>query len=190
MCVRAARVPHAPRRAARTGATRVSMHGGGGGGGSWSTLRSFSRDGKVAQQKLAPGTVGRIGRFARPYKRSIGIFLVTVVVDALLKVSIPVMFGWIVTAITQQQRTTVTVLAGIVAFVYLADTIITLVGRWYSARIGEGLIFDLRREVFSHVQRMPVAFFTRTQTGALISRLNNDVIGAQQAFTSTLSGVV
>ena len=166
------------------------MGGHGGGGGNWSTLRSFSRDGKVAQQKLAPGTVGRIGRFARPYKRWIGVFLTTVVVDALLKVSIPVMFGWIVTAITNQERSTVTILAIAVAVVYVADTAITLVGRWYSARIGEGLIYDLRRQVFAHVQRMPVAFFTRTQTGALISRLNNDVIGAQQAFTSTLSGVV
>src|SRR6478672_11065909 len=88
----------------------VSM-GGGGGGGNWSTLRSFSRDGAVAQQKLAPGTVGRIGSFARPYRRSIVLFLITVVADALMKVSIPVMFGWIVTAITKKESTTVTVLA-------------------------------------------------------------------------------
>src|SRR6478609_666748 len=162
----------------------------GGGGGNWSTLRSFSRDGKVAHQKLAPGTVGRIARFASPYRRFIVIFLITVLLDALLVVAQPVIFGQIVNAITAGNGPKITRLAILLAVIAVADTGITLVGRWYSSRIGEGLIYDMRSQVFAHVQRMPVAFFTRTQTGALISRLNNDVIGAQQAFTTTLSGVV
>lgn len=168
----------------------MSMNGGSHGGRSWRTLHSLSRDGSVAQAKLAPGTVGRIAGFARPYRSLLGVFLATVVLDALLGVSIPVLFGWIINAVTRGDRDTVILLALAAGAVVILRTAVTLLGRWCSSRIGEGLIYDMRSKVFAHVQRMPIAFFTRTQTGALISRLNNDVIGAQQAFTTTLSGVV
>ena len=165
-------------------------HGGGRGGVNRGTLRSMSRDSRVTQQKLAPGTVRRIWSFASPYRLSITLFLVTVVADALLVVASPVLFGRIVNAITHGQSRQITMDAILLAVIAVVDTSVTLVGRWFSSLIGEGLIYDMRSQVFAHVQRMPIAFFTRTQTGALISRLNNDVLGAQQAFTSTLSGVV
>ncbi len=165
----------------------MAMHGA----GPWSTLRSFSRDGSVARQSLAPGTVRRIARFASPYRRQILTFLVIVVLDAVLVVATPLLFKKIIDdGVTPGNGRVVTVLSLVVALLALADALLSLVQRWYSSRIGEGLIFDMRTRVYRHVLRMPVAFFTRTQTGALISRLNNDVIGAQQAFTSTLSGVV
>jgi ATP-binding cassette, subfamily B, bacterial len=161
-----------------------------GGGGNWSTLRSMSRDGAIASQKLAPGTVRRIGAFASPYRRLIALFLATVVLEALLVVAVPILFGRIINSVVAGDRNAVTRDALLVALIAVVSTVVGLVGRWYSSRIGEGLIYDMRSKVFAHVQRMPVAFFTRTQTGALISRLNNDVIGAQQAFTTTLSGAV
>src|SRR4051794_3589738 len=159
--------------------------------GGWSTLHSFRRDPSVTQQRLAPGTVRRITSYARPYSRSIAAFLVLVVVDAVLVIASPLLFRRIIDdGVAQGDRSLVIRLALIVALIAIVDSLIGLVMRLFSSRIGEGLIFDLRSQVFAHVQRMPVAFFTRTQTGALISRLNSDVIGAQQAFTSTLSGVV
>ena len=154
-------------------------------------MRSFSRDESVTEHKLAPGTVRRILGYARGYKALIIGFLLLLVVDSLLVVAQPLLFRRIVDdGITPGDATVVTVSALLVALLAVVDAIVGLVSRWQSARIGEGLIFDLRTEVFSHVQRQPVAFFTRTQTGALVSRLNSDVIGAQQAFTSTLSGVL
>jgi ATP-binding cassette subfamily B protein len=117
-------------------------------------------------------------------------FLLLVVVASVLTVVVPLLFGRIVEAISEQDRGAVIRLSLFAAGIAVAASLVGLVQRWYSARIGEGLIFDLRSQVFDHVQRQPVAFFTRTQTGALISRLNTDVIGAQQAFTSTLSGVL
>src|SRR3954471_8624237 len=159
--------------------------------GVWSTLHSFRRDPSVTQQRLAPGTVRRITGYAKPYWRAISMFLVLVVVDAVLVVASPLLFKRIIDdGVAQGDRGLVIRLALIVAIIAVVDSLIGLVMRLFSSRIGEGLIYDLRSQVFAHVQRMPVAFFTRTQTGALISRLNSDVIGAQQAFTSTLSGVV
>ncbi len=163
----------------------MSMHG------NYAAYSSFRKDPAVVGQRLAPGTVRRIAAFARPYRSWIALFLATVVIDAVLVVATPLLFKRIIDdGVTAGDSAVVVRLSLIVAAIAVADALLTLVGRWWSARIGEGLIYDLRTQVFAHVQRMPVAFFTRTQTGALISRLNSDVIGAQQAFTSTLSGVV
>jgi ATP-binding cassette subfamily B protein len=158
---------------------------------SWMTLRSFTRDGSVADKKLAPGTIRRVGGYARPYRRSIALFLVLTVIDALLVVATPLLLARLFDDGIEPKNTQVVVtLALIMAGLAVFDAGLALILRRYSARIGEGLIYDLRRQVFDHVQRMPLAFFVRTQTGALISRLNSDVIGAQQAFTTTLSSVV
>ena len=163
----------------------MSMHG------NYAAYSSFRKDPSVVGQRLAPGTVRRIASFARPYRLWITLFLITVVIDAVLVVATPLLFKRIIDdGVNAGDSAVVIRLSLIVAVIAVADSLLTLVGRWWSSRIGEGLIYDLRTQVFAHVQRMPVAFFTRTQTGALISRLNSDVIGAQQAFTSTLSGVV
>ncbi|WP_406055858.1 ABC transporter ATP-binding protein [Kribbella sp. NBC_00889] len=149
------------------------------------------QDSSVAGQKLAKGTLRRIARFAKPYRWYISVFLVLVILSAFMVIASPLLFKKIVDdGITKGNAGLVTALALVVALLAVVEAALGLMQRWFSARIGEGLIFDLRTKVFGHVQRMPVAFFTRTQTGALVSRLNNDVIGAQQAFTSTLSGVV
>ena len=140
---------------------------------------------------LAPGTLRRIVGFARPHKTSLLVFLALSTVSAFLTVATPVLAGRVVDAIVGRSGGTLVVgLATLIAVLAVSDAGIGLASRWQSSRIGEGLILDLRRAVFEHVQRMPVAFFTRTRTGALVSRLNNDVIGAQTALTSTLSGVV
>ena len=163
----------------------MSMHGG------WLTLRSFTRDSSVADTKLAPGTVRRIAGYASPYRLSIVAFLVLTVIDALLVVASPLILQRLIDdGVSAGDRQLVVFLALLVAGIAVVDAALSLFLRWYSSRIGEGLIYDLRSQVFGHVLTMPVAFFTRTQTGALISRLNNDVIGAQQAFTTTLSSVV
>ncbi len=129
--------------------------------------------------------------YAAPYKRLIAIFLTLVVVDAALLVAVPLALRKIIDdGVVPGDRSVVTGLACVVAAIAIVDGVLSLVQRWYSATIGEGLIYDLRTQVFAHVQRMPLAFFTRTQTGALVSRLNNDVLGAQQAFTNTLGAVV
>jgi ATP-binding cassette, subfamily B, bacterial len=161
------------------------------GGPNWMTLRSFSRDDSVKDVRLAPGTIRRIIDFARPYRGQVAVFLALVVIDALLVVATPLLLKTLVdNGVLRSDHFLVTVLALVVAGLAVFDAVFSLLQRWYSARIGEGLIYDMRSRVFAHVQRMPIAFFTRTQTGSLVSRLNNDVIGAQQAFTSTLSGVV
>jgi ATP-binding cassette subfamily B protein len=158
---------------------------------SWHMMRSYRRDDSVADRRLAPGTVRRILAFATPYRAKIAVFLVLVVLDALLVVVTPLLLKRLIDdGVTERDRGLVVLLAGLVAAVAIGEAGVMLAQRWYSSRIGEGLIYDLRTRVFSHVQRQPIAFFTRTQTGSLVSRLNNDVIGAQQAFTSTLSGVV
>lgn len=167
------------------------MSMGMGGAGPWQTYRSFTRDRSVAEQRISRATVRRILSFATPYRSLIGWFLLTLVIGSLLVVAQPLLFRRIVDqGITPGNSSVVTISAVLVLILALADAAIGLVGRWFSARIGEGLIYDLRTQVFGHVQAQPLAFFTRTQTGALISRLNSDVIGAQQAFTSTLGGVV
>ncbi|MBL7499027.1 ABC transporter ATP-binding protein [Frankia nepalensis] len=137
------------------------------------------------------GTVRRIAAFARPHRRQLAWFLLLSVVVAALAVATPLLAGRVVTAIVEGSETHVVVwLAAVIAAIAVAEAALGLVSRWLSASIGEGLILDLRTAVFDHVQRMPVAFFTRTHTGALVSRLNNDVIGAQRAFSDTLSGIV
>lgn len=162
-----------------------------GGGGPWQTYRSFTRDRSVAERSITKGTFRRIMVFAGPYKREIIWFLVTLVFTSLLVVAQPLLFRRLVDqGITADNASVVVVSALLVLLAAVVGAALGLVGRWFSARIGEGLIFDLRTQVFGHVERQPLAFFTRTQTGALISRLNSDVIGAQQAFTSTLGGVV
>src|SRR5215213_1901050 len=160
---------------------------------SWTMLRSIRDADEVNRHRLTRGTTKRIVRFARPYRRDIAVFLVTVVVAAVIGVATPVLAGHVVNAITTgggEAASQVVRLALMIAGLAVADAFLSLAQRWYASRIGEGIILDLRTQVYDHVQRMPVQFFTRTQTGALVSRLNNDVIGAQQAFTSTLSGVV
>ena len=168
----------------------LSMTGGMGGSG-WMTLRSYTRDSSVTRQRLTPGTVRRIARYARPYTADVVWLLVLVALGSVTAVANPVLLGAIIDRGVVPGRTGVVVwLAAAVAGLALAEAALQLAQRWFSSRVGEGLIYDLRSEVFDHVQRMPVAFFTRTQTGSLVSRLNNDVIGAQRAFTSTLSQVV
>ena len=148
-------------------------------------------DPSVKNQKLKPGTIRRIGTFAKPYKWQIVFFLVTVVLDAVLVIATPLLLRQLIDkGVIPHNGALVTRLAILVGLLAIGDSLMSIIGRWFSSRIGEGLIYDLRSQVFSHVQRQSIAFFTRAQTGALISRINSDVIGAQQAFTATLSGVV
>ena len=157
----------------------------------WMSFRSLTQDSSVKNQKLKPGTLKRIARFAIPYKISLSLFLVTVVIDAFLIVATPLLLRKLIDdGVIPKDSALVTKLALAVGIIAILDALFSMIGRWFSARIGEGLIYDLRRLIFEHVQKQSIAFFTRTQTGALISRLNSDVIGAQQAFTSTLSGVI
>jgi ATP-binding cassette, subfamily B, bacterial len=158
---------------------------------SWHAMRSFSRDRSITQQKIKSGTVRRIMSYARPYRRELIIFLVIVALDAVTIVAVPLLLRTLIDkGILPRDAAYVLAIGGAVAGLALFDAILSIGQRWYSARIGEGLIYDLRTEVFSHVQQQPIAFFTRAQTGSLVSRLNSDVIGAQQALTSTLSSVV
>src|SRR4051794_33131432 len=164
------------------------MSMGSGMGPVWRHMRT---DRSIKDQKLARDTVRRVFGFAKPHRRPIAVFLLLTVVDAALVVVTPLLVRNIVDdGILKQDTTLVVVLALACAAVALVDAGLALGMGWLSSRIGEGLIFDLRTSVFAHVQRMSLAFFTRTQTGALVSRLNNDVIGAQRAFTSTLSSTV
>jgi ATP-binding cassette subfamily B protein len=159
---------------------------------SMAAMRSFSRDSSVTSRQIPKGTVRRILGIAQPYRRELIGFLSLVVFSSLIGVATPLLAGDIVNRIAGLTGTAgdIVRIALFIAGLAVLDAVSSLAQRWYSARIGEGVIFDLRTRVFEHVQRMPVAFFTRTQTGALVSRLNNDVVGAQRAFTSTLSGVV
>jgi ATP-binding cassette subfamily B protein len=160
---------------------------------SWNMLRAMRREDEIRNRKVGRATAKRVLSFARPYRRDIAIFLVAVVLDAVIGVASPVLAGNAVNTITGHREGAAGVvirIALLIGVLALADAGLSLVNRWYSARIGEGIILSLRTKVYDHVQRMPLQFFTRTQTGALVSRLNNDVLGAQQAFTSTLSGVV
>src|SRR6266849_342539 len=158
---------------------------------SWHAMRSFSRDRSITEQRIKPGTVRRIMSYARPYRRELVLFLIIVALDAGITVAVPLLLrGLIDNGILPRDKGVVLAIGAAVIGLALFDAMLSIGQRWYSARIGEGLIFDLRTEVFRHVQRQPIAFFTRTQTGSLVSRLNSDVIGAQQALTSTLSSVV
>jgi ATP-binding cassette subfamily B protein len=154
-------------------------------------MRSFRQDPSVTHQKLKPGTVRRITTYAKPYKLWLSLFLVVTILDSLITVVNPLLLRAIIDkGILGHHEALVIGIAAAVAGVALFDAFLGFAIRWYSARIGEGLIYDLRTEVFSHVQEQPIAFFTRAQTGSLVSRLNSDVIGAQQAITSTMSSVV
>lgn len=157
----------------------------------WSGHRTMTADPSVKNQKLKPGTIKRIFSFAQPYRLYLTIFLITVVIDAFLVVATPLLLRQLIDdGVIPKNGELITRLAFIVGLLAVADAIMSIIGRWFSARIGEGLIYDLRSQVFQHVQKQSIAFFTRTQTGSLISRINSDVIGAQQAFTSSLSGVL
>ncbi|MFK0294518.1 ABC transporter ATP-binding protein [Streptomyces sp. NPDC090442] len=156
----------------------------------WHSLHS-TITAQQGKRRLSPGTLRRIAAFARPHRRMLVWFLVLSTVTALLAVATPLLAGRVVDAIVGGKSAGLVLsLSGLIAGIALAEAGLGLLTRWLSARIGEGLILDLRTTVYDHVQRMPIAFFTRTRTGALVSRLNNDVIGAQRAFSDTLSGVV
>jgi len=154
-------------------------------------IRGFHMDPSITKQKLKPGTVRRIAGYARPYRMHLAIFLLATSVDAVITVVNPLLLRDIIdNGILTRDEALVIGLAIAVAAVAIFDAALAFVIRWFSARIGEGLIYDLRTQVFDHVQRQPIAFFTRAQTGSLVSRLDGDVVGAQQAITSTLSGVI
>ncbi|OLF13789.1 ABC transporter [Actinophytocola xinjiangensis] len=156
----------------------------------WHIVRGAARAGDTPKG-LKKGTIRRVYRFAAPHRGKLIVFLALTVISAVLAVSTPLLAGQVVDAIVGGHDVSLVVwLAVAIAGVAVLDAGLGMAERWQSARIGEGLIYDLRRAVFEHVQRMPVAFFTRTRTGALVSRLNNDVMGAQRAFTSTLAGLV
>lgn len=150
----------------------------------------YSMNNQREQRPLSKATLRRVAGFARPHRRRITLFLALSIVMAAMAVISPVLAGRVVDAIVKAEPFGIVVgLAALIAGLAIAEAGLGLVNRWLSAGLGEGLILDLRTAVFDHVQRMPVAFFTRTRTGALVSRLNNDVIGAQRAFTDTLSSV-
>ena len=154
-------------------------------------MRSLTTDQSVKNQKLKAGTLKRIAGFTKPYQNYLAVFLATVVVDAVLVVATPLLLRSLIDkGVIPGRGDVVTRLAILVGLFAVGDAAFNMAGRWFSSRIGEGLIYDLRTQVFGHVQKQSIAFFTRTQTGALISRINSDVIGAQQAFTATLSGVI
>jgi ATP-binding cassette, subfamily B, bacterial len=154
-------------------------------------MRGFRMDPSITKQKLKPGTIRRIAAYARPYRVHLAVFLLATCVDAVLTVVNPLLLRRIIDhGILARNDQLVILIAVVVGAVAVFDAFLGFVIRWFSARIGEGLIYDLRTQVFDHVQRQPIAFFTRAQTGSLVSRLDGDVVGAQQAITSTLSGVV
>jgi ATP-binding cassette subfamily B protein len=157
----------------------------------WHAMRSFTRDKSVTHQRLSRGIVRRIASYARPYRLDLAIFLTLTALSAVIAVAVPLLLQTIIDdGILPKDMAVVLWVAGTVAVLALVGAVLSVATRWFSARIGEGLIYDLRTEVYEHVQRQPLAFFTRAQTGSLVSRLNSDVIGAQQAITSTLSSVV
>jgi len=156
----------------------------------WTTMYHAMHQGEE-KRPFSRATLKRIVAFAKPHHRELLIFVGLSVVMAILAVATPLLAGEVIDVIERRGDSgRVVGLAVIIAFIAVAEAVLGMVNRWFSARIGEGIILDLRRAVFTHVQRMPVAFFTRTRTGALVSRLDNDVIGAQRAFSDTLSGVV
>ena len=158
---------------------------------SWQAMRSYYRDPSVTKQRIKPGTIRRIMSYARPYRGDLILFLGMNALAAVATVAVPLLLKTLIDqGILARNEGVVIAVASVVAGLALVSALLSFAQRWYSARIGEGLIYDLRTEVFAHVQRQPIAFFTRAQTGSLVSRLNSDVIGAQQAITSTLSAIV
>ena len=161
------------------------MHAG------WMALRTLSSDQSVKSAKLKPGTLKRIFAYAVPYKSTFVLFLFCLIADAFLTIATPLLLRELIDkGVIPKDRALVTTMAIAVAFLAILTAAVNIVVRWISSKIGEGLIYDLRSQVFRHVQEQSIAFFTRTQTGALISRINSDVIGAQRAFTSTFSGII
>ena len=161
------------------------MHAG------WMALRTLSSDQSVKSAKLKPGTLKRIFAYAIPYKSTFVLFLFCLIADAFLTIATPLLLRELIdNGVIPKDRAVVTTMAIAVSVLAILTAAVNIVVRWISAKIGEGLIYDLRSQVFRHVQEQSIAFFTRTQTGALISRINSDVIGAQRAFTSTFSGII
>jgi ATP-binding cassette subfamily B protein len=161
------------------------MHAG------WMALRTLSSDQSVKSAKLKPGTLKRIFAYAIPYKSTFVLFLFCLIADAFLTIATPLLLRELIDkGVIPKDRALVTTMAIAVAILAILTAAVNIVVRWISSKIGEGLIYDLRSQVFRHVQEQSIAFFTRTQTGALISRINSDVIGAQRAFTSTFSGII
>ena len=161
------------------------MHAG------WMAMRALTSDQSVKDVKLKPGTLKRILKYAIPYRTIFILFFVALVVDALLTIATPLLLKKLIDdAVIPKNGPLVTKLALLVGLIAILSAAFNIVIRWWSSRIGEGLIYDLRSQVFEHVQSQSIAFFTRTQTGALITRINTDVIGAQRAFTATFSGVI
>jgi ATP-binding cassette subfamily B protein len=162
-----------------------------GGRGNMTMVRGFRMDPNVTKQKIKPGTVRRIAGYARPYRWPLALFLFTTAIDAVITVVNPLLLRALIDrGIIGRHEAIIIWLAVTAAGVAVFDAALGFVIRWYSARIGEGLIYDLRTQVFDHVQRQPIAFFTRAQTGSLVSRLDGDVVGAQSAIVGTLSGVI
>ncbi len=155
-------------------------------------MRAFrNQDASITQQKLKPGTVRRILTYVRPHRRHLAVFLLATSLDAVITVVNPLLLRAIIDrGILPHDEAVVVGIAVAVAGVAVFDAFLGYAIRWFSARIGQDVVYDLRTQVFSHVQQQPIAFFTRAQTGALVSRLNTDVIGAQQAITVTLSSLV
>ncbi|WP_134773451.1 ABC transporter ATP-binding protein [Ornithinimicrobium flavum] len=165
----------------------MTMHGMARGG----SVRSFAKDPSVRSHKVGRETARRVTAYGRPFVPEIAGYLALAVLGGLMSVAVPLLLRRIIDdGVTPGDREVVITLGAVVAVLAVASSLTTVLSRWVSARIGEGLILNLRREVFAHVLRQPIAFFTRAQTGALVSRLNSDVIGAQTAFTSVLSGLV
>ncbi len=164
---------------------------GGGRGGGWGGMRSLRQDRAVLEHRVRKGTARRMLTFAVPYKKILAIFLPVVILDAIIGAINPLILRSLIdNGILKSNENLVIGLSVLVAVLAIFDAGLSLTDRRISAYIGEHLIYDMRSKVFRHIQRMPLAFFTRTQTGALVSRLNNDVIGAQQAFTDLLSNMV
>ena len=163
----------------------------GAGGGARQAMRSMTRDPSVKDAKLKEGTLSRIWVFAKPFRWHLFLFALTIVADSVLTVASPLVLRELIDhGVVPRHGKVVTELALLVGLLAVVDTGINLISRWYSSQIGEGLIYEMRTQVYEHVQRQSIAFFTRTQTGALISRINSDVMGAQSAFTDTLSGIL
>ena len=169
----------------------MSMRGHGMGGGGWTGMRSMRQDRSVLRHRVKKGTARRMLTFAVPYRKILAVFIPVVILGAVIAAVNPLILRALIdNGILKKNSTLVIELAVLVAVLAVFDAGLGLTERRISAYIGESLIYDMRSKVFRHIQRMPLAFFTRTQTGALVSRLNNDVIGAQQAFTDLLSNVV
>ncbi len=156
-----------------------------------SPMGGFMRQDEMKDQRVSRATVRRVLGFARPYRGRLAVFLVLIALEAAAGAATPWLFQRLIDdGIAAGDTRLVVGIAALVAVLALASAGLTFADRWISSRIGEGLIYDLRTAVFDHVQRMPLAFFSRAKTGALVQRLNGDVLGAQQAFTSTLQNVV